>query len=155
MIDIGCCFTYAYASGVIGDFYQDISGAEEVSTNAINLDVVGIKIGGVRPPWLHLFVGAAATAGVSMEFKLVDASADDLTTDVRYIKYWRFTRASPAQLTAGKQLINEPLGHWDYQKYLGFEFKPFTACDSLTVIAWLDGGPMPGEATLPITEAGS
>jgi hypothetical protein len=152
MIDINNCFTYAYSAGTQDDFFQDISGAEEVSTNAINLDVVGIKIGGVNPPWLHMHVGTAADACVTMEIKLLDDTAATLTTSIRYLMYWRFTQA---QLAADAVIINQPLPHFDYQQYLGFEFKPFTNDNSLTVCAWLDEGPMPAPTSLAITEAGT
>jgi len=153
MIDIKNCFTYAYSAGTIADYYQNISGAEEVSTNAIDLDVVGIKIaGGSKPPWVVMFVGTAADACVTMEIKLITSTAAALNAGVKVIKYWRFTQA---QLAANTLIINEPLGHFDYQRYMGFEFTPFTNDNSLTVCAFLAGGPEPAITDIAITEAGT
>lgn len=153
MIDKKLSFTYAYSAGNAADWYQDISGAAEVSTNYINLDVAGIRIGGgSKPPWVYCLVGIAANNCVTMEIKLVTATASDLTTGQKVVKYFRFTQA---QMTAGALLINEPLGHFDYQQYLGMEFTPFTNDNALTVAAGLNDGPFPAVTDLGITEAGS
>ena len=152
-IDINNCFTYAYSAGTYADFFQNISGAEEVSTNVINLDAAGIRIaGGSKPPWYIVRVGAAADACVSMEIKLITATAADLTTGVKVVKMHRFLQA---QLAAGALIINEPLGHFDYQQYLGMEFTPFTNDNSLTVCAYLSDGPETAVTDIDLVEAGS
>lgn len=152
MIDINTCFTYAKSAGTAADFYQDISGAEEVSTNKIDLDAAGIKIAGVNPPILIMRVGTAADNCVSMEIKLVTATASDLTTGQKVVKSFRFLRA---EMTAGALIINEALGHFDYQQYLGFLFTPFTNDNALTVASWLDTGPQPAVTDIDLVEAGS
>jgi len=153
MIDINTCFTYAYSAGTYADFYQNVSGAEEVSTNVIDLDVAGIKIaGGSKPPWYIMKVGTAADACVTMEIKLITATAAALNAGVKVIKYHRFTQG---QLAAGALIINEPLGHFDYQQYLGLEFTPFTNDNSLTVCSYLAAGPESAVTDIAITEAGS
>jgi hypothetical protein len=152
MVDINTCFTYAYSAGTVADFYQDISGAEEKSTNVIDLDVAGIKIAGATPPWLVVKVGTAADACVSMEMKLLTATAANLETGQRVINMWRFLQA---QMTAGALLINNPLGHFDYQQFLGLEFTPFTTDNSLTVFAALMNGPEPAVTDVGSVQAGS
>jgi hypothetical protein len=152
MLDINTCFTYAYSAGTSADFYQDISGAEEKSTNEINLDVAGIKIGGANPPWWILRVGTAADACVTMEIKLLSATASGGETGQKVILMYRFTQA---QMTAGALLINAPLPHFDYQQWLSLEFTPFTNDNSLTVASWLDTGPQPGVTDIGSTQAGS
>jgi hypothetical protein len=151
-VDINTCFTYAYSAGTSADFYQDISGAEEISTNVIDLDVAGIKIAGATPPWLVLKVGTAADACVSMECKFVSATAANLVTGKKHILYFRFLQA---QMTAGALLVNVPLPHFDYQQYIGWEFKPFTNDNSLTVFSALMTGPEPAVTDVNIVEAGS
>ncbi len=152
MLDINTCFTYASSAGTAADFFQDITGAEEVSTNVIDLDVAGIRIAGGSPPWLILRVGTAANNCVSMEIKLITATASDLTTGQKQVKLFRFLQA---QMTAGALLINEPLGHFDYQQYLGLEFTPFTNDNALTVASWLDTGPQPAVSDIDLVEAAS
>jgi len=152
MFDINTCFTYAYSAGTYADFFQDISSTEEVSTNVIDLDVAGIKIAGSNPPWLLVKVGTAADACTSMEIKLITATASNLTTGKKHVGYWRFLQA---QMTAGAVLVNQPMGHFDYQRYLGWEFKPFTNDNSLTVLCALTTGPEPAPTDINIVEAGS
>ncbi|MHC4542480.1 MAG: hypothetical protein ACYS74_22290 [Planctomycetota bacterium] len=138
------CFTYAYSAGTNADWFQDISGAEEVSTNAIDLDVAGIKIaGGSKPPWLIMVVGTAADACVTMEIKFISSTAAALNAGVKVLQYFRFTQA---QLAANALIVNQPLGHWDYQQYIGWEFTPFTNDNSLTVCSF---------RTISSTSAGS
>ena len=152
MIDKRMCFTYAYSAGTYADFYQDISGAEEVSTNAIDFDVAGIKIGGMRPPWWIVKVGTAADACVSMEIKLITATAAALNAGVKVVKMHRFLQA---QLTAGALIVNEPMGHFDYQQYLGLELTPFTNDNSLTICSYLADGPESGVTDIDLVEAGA
>ena len=152
MIDINNCFTYAYSAGTNADFYQTVTGAEEVSTNVIHLDVAGIKIGGVRPPWWILKVGTAFATCVSMEFKLITATAADLTTGVKVVKSHRFLAA---ELTAGALVVNEPMGHFDYQDYLGLEITPFTEATTGTICSYLARGPESAVTDIDLVEAGS
>jgi len=152
MIDINLCFTYAYSAGTYADFFQTVTGAEEVSTNAINLDAAGIRIGGSKPPWWILRVGTVFATCVSMEFKLITATAADLTTGVKVVKYKRFVLAN---LTAGALLVNEPLGHFDYQQFLGLEITPFTQATTGTIVSYLSNGPETAVTDIDVEEAGS
>lgn len=152
MIDIKTCFTYAYSAGTYADFYQTVT-AEAKSTNVIDLTVAGIKIaGGARPPWLIVKVGTAAASCVSLEIKLLTATAANLTTGAKEVKLFRFLLA---QMTAGALLINEPLGHFDYQRYLGLEFTPFTNLTAGTFLAYLQDGPESAVTDIDMVEAGS
>lgn len=152
MLDINTCFTYAYSDGSSGDFYQDITGAEEISTNVMNLDKAGIKIAGANPPWLILKVGTAADNCVTMEIKLLTSTVAGLQTNQKVVQMFRFTQT---QLAAGALMINQPLPHFKYQKFLGLEFTPFTNDNALTVASWLDTGPQPAVTDIDMTQAGS
>ena len=153
MINKNLCFTYAYSAGTYADYFQTVTGAEEVSTNAINLDAAGIRIGGSKPPWWILRVGAAFATCVSMEFKLITATAADLTTGVKVVKSHRFVLA---EIDAGGELvINEPLGHFDYQQFLGLEITPFTEATTGTIVSYLANGPETAVTDIDIEEAGS
>ena len=153
MYDVNTSFTYAYSDGSVSDHYQDMSGVESQSTNVIDLSAAGIKIAGAaHPQFLIAKVGVAATAGVSMELKLITATAADLTTGVKVVKMFRFLRA---ELTAGALIINEALGHFSYQRYLGLEFTPFTNNTDLTVAAYLSESAEPAVDDIDLVEAGS
>ena len=152
MLDINTCFTYAFSAGDESDFYQDVTGAEEVSTNVIDLDVAGIRIAGGMPPWLIIRVGTVFATTVSMDFKLVTATAADLTTGQKIILSFRIALAS---LTAGALIVNAPLPHFDYQRYLGLEITPFTQATTGTIAAWLDTGPQPAVSDIGSIQAAS
>jgi len=153
MLDIRTCFTYAYSDGSVSDFYQDVTGAEEVSSNVIDLDKAGIVIAGsARPPWWILRVGTVFATCVSMDFKLITATAADLTTGVKVVASGRFLLA---QLTAGALLINQPLGNFDYQRYLGLEITPFTNATTGTIVSYLADGPEPAVTDIDRVEPGS
>lgn len=152
MLDINTCFTYAYSAGTAADFYQDVSGGEEKSTNEIDLDVAGIKIAGANPPYLICRVGTAADNCVSMEIKLLTATATGGETGQKVVQSFRFLQAA---MTAGALIINQPLPHFDYQQWLSLEFTPFTSDNSLTVCAWLDTGPQPAVTDVAMVQAAS
>lgn len=153
MIDINNCFTYAYSAGTYADFYQTINTTEEVSTNAIDLDVVGIRIaGGSRPPWIIVKIGTviAGSSVTGMEIKLITATAAALNAGVKAVKSWNFVVGT---LLAKALVVNEPLGHFDYQRYLGMEFSPVGGTGSGTICAYLAGGPESAVTDLANTEA--
>jgi len=152
MIDVKTCFTYAYSAGTYADFYQAIT-TDAASTNIINLDAAGIRIAsGSKSPWLKVRVGAADTGSVSVEMFLETDSASGFATTKRQLKMWRFLQA---QMTAGKLLINEPLGNWKYQQYMRMYFNVYTSAVSLTVCAYLAAGPDSAETDIDLVEAGS
>lgn len=154
MLDINTCFTYAYSDGSSGDFYQNIDGAEEVSENTLDLDVAGIKIAGVNPPWWIVKVGTAANNCTSQDIKLVTATNENLTSGQKVIASVRLLRG---KLSAGALVINQPLPHFKYQKFLGLEITRFGGSNdtTLTIASWLDTGPQPAVTDVGITEAGS
>ena len=156
MWDTRTCFTYAYSAGTYADYYQAIT-ANAVSTNTLDLDAAGLAIaGGSKPPWLVARVGTASDAAVSIEIKLVTATAADLTTGQKQLKLFRFQGGGgTSQMTAGALLINEPLGHFKYQRYLGIEFTTFTDDTTLTIAVGLNDGPEFAVTDIDLVEAGS
>ena len=152
MWDIRTCFTYAQSAGTDADFFQTVTGAEEVSTNVIDLDAAGLDVGGSNPPWWILRVGTVFATCVSMEFKLISATAADLTTGVKVLIS---VRVLAAELTAGALIVNQPLGHFSYQRYLGLEITPFTNATTGTIISGLMTGPDPAVTDIDIVEAAS
>ena len=154
-IDINNCFTYAYSAGTQDDFFQAVT-AQAWSTNAIDLDAAGIRIaGGSKPPWYIVKVGTALATCVSMEIRLVTGTAltsGDISAGAKEVKIHRFLRATMA---AGALLINEPLGHFDYQRYLQVEFKPFTSATGGTFLAYLSDGPETAVTDIDLVEAGT
>jgi len=150
MIDLASCFTYAYSLGTQADFFQAVNTAEEVSTNTIDLGVVGIRIGGVKPPWIIGRVGVAMDVSTTIEIKLITSTAAALNAGVKAVKAWHFTAA---QMAANTLVINEPLGHFDYQRYLGLEFSCQGTGDATTFCAYLSEGPEPAVTDIALTEA--
>jgi len=145
MIDIKNCFTYAYSLNTSADYYASCTiGA--LLTNDIDLDVAGIQIaGGSKPPWLIVKVGpadfASNTGGANI--KLITDSADpvfDAATATDVLCY----RFALAVMVANALLINQPLPHFDYKRYLSIEFEPHTAdATAGQLCAYLADGPEP------------
>lgn len=153
MLDIKTCFTYAYSLGTFADFIQTVT-AEAKSTNVIDLDAANLNIvGSSKPPWLIVKVGSVDFATcVSMEIKLLTASAANLTTNAKEVLMFRFARAT---MVAGALLVNIPLPNFKYLQYLGLEFTPFTSATAGGFLAYLSDGPEPAVAAPDNVEAGS
>ena len=153
MIDVNTCFTYAYSAGTYADFFQAIT-TDAASTNYLDLDAAGIRIaGGSKPPWIIMRVGTAENGtATSLEIRLQTDSDSGFSTTLRDIKMWRFLSG---QMTAGKLLINEPLGHWKYQRYMRLYFNAFNTCGALTVVSYLGSGPESAETDIDLVQAGS
>ena len=141
-------FTYAYSAGTGADQFQTFT-AGAVSTNELNLDVAGIQIaGGNHPSWLIAKVGtvfASNTGGA--QIKLVTHTATiSFDGSGHDILCYRFAMAV---MVAGAVLINQPLPHFDYEKFLRAEFEPFTAdATTGTIAIYLSDGPEPA-VTVP------
>ena len=153
MIDLATCFTYAYSAGTFSDFVQAIT-SDAASTNIIDLDAAGIRIaGGSKPPWLILrAITAEDGTATSLEIRLQSDSDSGFATTLRDLYMWRFLSA---QMSAGALLINQPLGHWDYQRYLRLYFNAFAACGALTVVSYLAAGPESAVTDIDLVQAGS
>lgn len=155
MMDVRNCFTYDTSSptaGIAG--FTQLVTAEAISVNVLDLDVVGISI--VNPakgPYLVVKVGAADLATtVSMEIKLLSDTTAALTGAPTVVLQSRFLLAD---MTAGDLLINQMLPPFDYQRYLGLEFTPFTNATAGGFIAYLSDGPEPVVTAPDNEEAGS
>jgi hypothetical protein len=140
MIDIATCFTYVYSAGTYADFYEAVTVAA-VSARYLDLDVAGIKIaGGSKPPWLIVKVGTLFATIVSLGIKLVTDSVapvlDAATAEDVFV--WRF---AVAKLTAGALLINQPIGHFDFKRYMFLEYEPYTNATAGSLVAYLQDGP--------------
>lgn len=153
MIDLATCFTYTYSAGTDADYYEAITSAS-VSANEINLDAAGIRIAGGKPPWLIVKVGTVFATMVSLGIKLVTDSATmvlDAATGIDVVVY----RFALARMTAGALLINQPLPHFKYRKYLFLEWEPYTNGTG-SLLAYLSQGPEAGEDVVEQTvEAGT
>jgi len=131
MIDIRTCFTYAYSAGTYADFFQTVT-ADAASTNLIDLDVAGIKIaGGSKPPWLIARVGTAFATTVSINFRLQTDSASGFATTLRDVMTVRVPLANLD--AAGDLAINQPIPHFDYQRYMRVYFDVFTNATAGTI----------------------
>lgn len=147
MIDIPTCFTYAYSAGTVADFKQSITG-DAASTNIIDLDANGIKIsGGSRPPWLICRVVDAFVTLTSLEILLQTDSDSGFATTPKDVAMGHFLLAS---MTAGAVLINQPLGHWDYQQYMRLYFNVVGSDpgSGSSLVAYLSDGPESAETDL-------
>ena len=145
MIDIATCFTYAYSAGTFADFTQAIT-ADAASTNILDFDAANIAIaGGSKPPWLVVRVVTAedGTLGTSLEIALETDTAAGFATAKKQHRIWNIPAARCQ--TAGNILINEPLGHWNFQRYMRLYFNAVTTAAALTIIAFLASGPEPAE----------
>jgi hypothetical protein len=155
MIDVNNCFTYAYSAGTFADFHEAVTVAA-ISTNVIDLDNAGTKIaGGSKPPWLVVWVITAFASCVSMGIKLISDSVVPVL-DASTAKDVATYRILLASLTANTLIINQPLGVFDYQRYLALEYEPYTNATAGTLCAYLSAGPETAVTDIGQTvEAGS
>ena len=154
MIDLATCFTYAYSTGLVGDLFQDISGADEASTNIIDLDKAGIRISGnSRNPYLVIRIGTAVTDSVSINFRLQTDSASGFSTTLRDVMTVRAALADLA--VAGKVIVNQALPNLIYQRYMRILVDVFTSAGAGTMCAYLSDGPEDAETDFDLTEGAS
>jgi hypothetical protein len=140
MIDANNCFTYAYSAGTYADFFQAIT-TDSASENYIDLDVAGIKIsGGAKPLWICGRVGTVFATLTSLEILLQTDSDSGFGTTLKEVKMWHFLTAT---LAAGALVINEPLGHFDYQRYMRLYFNSVGSTGTGSIAVWLAAGPEP------------
>jgi len=148
-------FTYDTSSPTAGiaGFTQLVTAAA-ISVNVIDLDVAGISpVNPTKGPYLVIKVGAVDLATtVSMEIKLLSDTAAALTGAPTVVQMWRFLLAD---MTAGSLLVNQMLPPFDYQRYLGLEFTPFTNNTAGGFIGYLADGPEPVATAPDNEEAGS
>lgn len=153
MIDLKTCFTYTYSAGTDADLYEAITAAS-LSANYINLDAAGIRIAGGKPPWLIVKVGTIFATMVSLGIKIVSDSVIpvlDAATGIDVVIH----RFAVGVMTAGALLINEPLPHFKYRKFLSLEWEPYTNGTG-TLLAYLQQGPETAEDVVAQTvEAGT
>ena len=139
MIDLKTCFTYTFSAGTFADYAETVTVAA-VSTNSINLDAAGIRIAGVKPPWLIVRTIAEFATVVSLGIKLitdsVEPALDAATADD--VMVFRF---AVGLLTANQLLINAPLPHFKYKKWLSIEWEPYTNATTGSIVAYLASGP--------------
>ncbi len=154
MIDIATCFTYAYSNGTYTDFFQTVGNSSEASTNPIDWDVNGIKIAGSKPPWLIVKIGATPfDVLTSIEIAIESDSVEDFNTNSTKKTIWHKNVPLAACDAAGDLLVNDPLGHYDYQRYLRLYFNILGSGDQATIAAWLADGPEPAVTDFDLIEA--
>jgi len=139
MIELKTCFTYAYSAGTFADYAETVTVAA-VSTNSINLDAANLRIAGANPPWLIVRTVAAFGTIVSLGIKLITDSVepvlDAATADD--VMIWRFALAV---LLENVLLINAPLPHFKYKKWITLEWEPYTNATPGSIVAYLAPGP--------------
>jgi len=157
-IDINNCFTYAYSAGTFADFSLAVTSAA-LSTNYIDLKTAGIKIaGGSKPPWLIARVTTDFATCVSMGIKLITDSVIPVldAATAKDVMIFRFLLASLKTTVNGGLIINNPLPHFDYQRYLTIEFEPYTNATAGKILIFLSDGPEPAVTDIGQTvEAGT
>ena len=153
MIDLKTCFTYAYSAGTFADFAYTPTAAA-LFTNSINLDAAGIRIAGSKPPWLIVRTIAAFATVVTAEISLITDSVLPVlnAATATNVLIFRFTAA---QMAANTLLINIPLPHFKYKKWLAMEWKPFTSASAGSLLAYLAAGPEPAIDPPTLTIAAS
>jgi hypothetical protein len=137
MIDLKTCFTYAYSAGTSADFFQAIT-SDAASTNIIDLDTAGISIAGARPPWVVVRVGTVFATLTSLEILLETDSDSAFGTTLKQVAKWELAAAT---MTAGALIVNQPIGNWDYQRYMRLKFNSVGSTGTGSVVAYLQDGP--------------
>lgn len=158
MLDLKNCFTYTFSAGTFADWHEAVTQAA-ISANIIDLGIAAaddiVPSGGDSPLWLVVRTVTAFATTVSMGIKLITDSVlpvlDAATADDVLV-----SRFALAELTANTLLINQPLPHFKYKKYLGIEYEPYTNATAGTIMAYLTDGPEPAiNAPANTVEAGT
>lgn len=154
MIDLKTCFTYTYSAGTFADFAETVTEAA-VCANSINLDAAGIRIAGSKPPWLIVRTVAVFATIVSLGIKLITDSVEPVLDAATADDVMVF-RFAAAVLAANTLLINQPLPHFKYKKWLSLEWEPYTNATTGSIVAYLAAGPEPAiTAPANTVEAGT
>ncbi len=139
MIDLKTCFTYTYSAGTFADYAETVTTAA-VSTNSVNLDAAGLRIAGVKPPWLIVRTLAAFATIVSLGIKLITDSVEP-SLDAATATDVMVQRFALSLLGENQLLINAPLPHFKYKKWLSIEWEPYTNATTGSIVAYLASGP--------------
>ena len=152
MFHIKNVFTYAYSAGTQADLFQTVT-ADAASTNLIDLDKANIRLGAGKPMWVIARIGSVDWATiVSLEIIL---QTDTDTTFTTALKIYKLGRFAVADMTAGALLLNTPLPHMKYQRYMRMYFNVFTSNTAGTIMVALADGPEEAALQIDMTDAGS
>lgn len=152
MYHIDNVFTYAFSAGTNADLFQTVT-ADAASTNIIDLDAANIRLGAGKPMWIVVRIGSVDFATVvSMEIRLQTDTDDGFATALKDYNLGRWTVAN---MTAGSLLLNIPMPHMQYQRYLRLFFNMFTDNTAGTVFAALADSPEAAELQVDHVEAAS
>lgn len=152
MFSIENVFTYAYSAGTDADMFQTVT-ADAETTNIIDLDAANIKLGAGKPMWLVARIGSVDWATiVSLEIRLQTDTADTFNVAV---KDYLLGRWALEHLTAGALLLNIPMPHMQYQRYLRGYFNAFTDNTAGTIMLALADGPEEAALQVDHVEAAS
>ena len=153
MYDINNVFTYAYSAGTDADMFQSVT-ADAASTNLIDLDKANIRLGAGTPMWIIARIGDTDWATiVSLEIIL---QTDTDTTFTTALKIYKLGRFSLAELVAGALLLNTPMPHMKYQRYMRIFFNVFTsASPAADIMVALADSPEEAALQVDMTDAGS
>jgi len=152
MFDINNVFTYAYSAGTQADLFQTVT-ADAESTNRIDLDKANIRLGAGKPMWVIARIGAVDWATiVSLEIIL---QTDTDTTFTTALKIYKLGRFAVADMVAGALLLNTPLPHMKYQRYMRMYFNVFTSNTAGTIMVALADGPEDAATQIDMVDAGS
>lgn len=149
MQDVLNFFTYQ----TDGTFDQEVT-ADAISTDVIDLDVVGISIqGSAKPTYIVIWTSDTAfLTTVSIEIQLISDTTAALTGAPLEIQVWRFVLA---QLGANQLLVNQALPVGDYARFLGLNFNVFTNATAGGFVAYLQDGPETPQTVQTLELAGS
>ena len=137
MLELKTCFTWAYSSGVFGDFCQDFTSSNEASVNIINLDAANLNIAAGKPLFLVVMVTTVASL-TDCEIVLETDTASGFTTAKKQIMSWNLLEA---QMTAGAVIINQALPVQLYQQYMRLKVFPNGGAQTVSLIAFLTDTP--------------
>lgn len=152
MFDINLVFTYTFSAATQADMFQTVT-ADAETDNVIDLDKANIRLGAGKPLWIVAKIGAVDWATiVSLEIRLQTDTDDGFATALKDYLLGRWTRAN---LTAGSLLLNIPLPHMQYQRYLRGYFNVFTSNTAGTIMMALTDSPEAAVAQVDHVEAAS
>ncbi len=152
MFSINNVFTYTFSAGTDADMFQTIT-ADEASDNIIDLDKANIRLGAGKPMWVIARIGSVDWATiVSLEIIL---QTDTDTTFSTALKIYKLGRFALADMVAGALLLNTPLPHMKYQRYMRIFFNVFTSNTAGTIMVALADGPEEAALQIDMVDAGS
>ena len=103
--------------------------------------------------WVIARIGSVDWATiVSLEIIL---QTDTDTTFTTALKIYKLGRFAVADMTAGALLLNTPLPHMKYQRYMRMYFNVFTSNTAGTIMVALADGPEEAALQIDMTDAGS